>query len=67
MNLISSFFNTPHPFFGYPTAPLSPPLYPGARSWSAASALLCGGWQALLWSLVDEWVSSGLGVRIGCL
>ncbi|NOR46920.1 MAG: hypothetical protein GQ533_02570 [Methanosarcinaceae archaeon] len=23
------------------------------------------GWQALLWSLVDEWVSGGPGVRNG--
>jgi len=27
--------------------------------------LWCGGWQALLWSLVDEWVSGGPGVRNG--
>jgi len=41
-------------------------LIQGARLDMLHPALWCGGWQALLWSLVDEWVSGGPGVRSGC-
>ena len=52
------------PFYFLPH--LSPSLCPGVRPYLLRPPLWCGGWQALLWSLVDEWVSSSSGVQNGC-
>ena len=66
-NIIIRLFNcySPHPFSRFPAAPLSPSLCPGAPPGLLRPHLWCGGRQALLWSLVDEWVSGGPRVRNG--
>ena len=46
-------------------APLSPSLCLGARPALLHPPSWCVGWQALLWSLVDAWVSGGPGVQNG--
>ena len=56
---------TPIPSLALLPPPLSPSLRPGAHPALLRPPLWCGGWHALLWSLVDEWVSGGPRVRNG--